>query len=85
MVNAQHNFNGSARSKPSLSNAYTVLGVDKNTSDANLKKAYRRLISQHHPDKLVAKGLPEEMIKLANEKTHEIKSAYELIKQTRKK
>jgi len=83
MVNAQHNINTS--SKPSLSSAYTVLGISKNTSDADLKKAYRRLMSQHHPDKLVAKGLPEEMIKLANEKTHEIKSAYELIKQSRKK
>ena len=84
MVGAQHNFNGSSSSKPSLSNAYTVLGIDKSVSDVDLKKAYRRLISQHHPDKLVAKGLPEEMIKLANEKTHEIKSAYELIKQQRK-
>ena len=37
-------------------------------------------MSQHHPDKLVAKGLPEEMIKMATEKTQEIKSAYELIK-----
>jgi len=85
MVNAQHNFNGNVSSKPSLSNAYTVLGIDKSISDADLKKAYIRLISQHHPDKLVAKGLPEEMIKLANEKTHEIKSAYELIKQARKR
>ena len=82
MVNAQQNIN--TRNKPSLSTAYAVLGIDKSTTDTELKKAYRRLISQHHPDKLVAKGLPEEMIKLANEKTHEIKSAYELIKNSRK-
>lgn len=37
-------------------------------------------MSQHHPDKLVAKGLPEQMIKMATEKTQEIKAAYELIK-----
>jgi DnaJ like chaperone protein len=42
-------------------------------------------MNQHHPDKLVAKGLPEEMIKLATEKTQEIKEAYELIKNTRGK
>jgi DnaJ like chaperone protein len=40
-------------------------------------------MSQHHPDKLVAKGLPEEMMKLATAKTQEIKTAYELIKETR--
>ena len=85
MVGAQHNFNGNASTQASASDAYAVLGVDKTISDAELKKTYRRLISQHHPDKLVAKGLPEEMIKLANKKTHEIKSAYEMIKQNRKK
>lgn len=71
-------------SQPSLSNSYAILGVDKDISDSALKKTYRRLMSQHHPDKLVAKGLPEEMIKLANEKTGEIKSAYEMIKNSRK-
>jgi DnaJ like chaperone protein len=85
MINAQHNFDDGASSKPTTANAYAVLGIDENTSDADLKKTYRRLISQHHPDKLVARGLPEEMIKLANKKTHEIKVAYELIKQSRKK
>ena len=49
-----------------------------------LKKAYRRLMSQHHPDKLVSKGLPEEMIKVATEKTQEIRKAYDLVKNSRK-
>ena len=40
-------------------------------------------MSQHHPDKLYAKGLPEEMIKLATEKTQQIKSAYEQIMASR--
>jgi DnaJ like chaperone protein len=48
-----------------------------------VKRAYRRLISQHHPDKLVSKGLPEEMMKMAAQKTDEIKKAYEQIKEAR--
>ncbi|VAW60503.1 DnaJ-like protein DjlA [hydrothermal vent metagenome] len=70
--------------KSSLPQAYAMLGIDPDTSDRELKKTYRRLMSQHHPDKLVAKGLPEEMIKLANQKTSEIKAAYEQIKSSRK-
>lgn len=67
----------------SLSEAYKLLGVTKESTDAEIKKAYRRLMSQHHPDKLIAKGLPEEMIKLATEQTSEIKLAYEQIKKSR--
>jgi DnaJ like chaperone protein len=72
-----------AREKHSLANAYRILGVGEDTDDAGVKKAYRRLMNQHHPDKLISKGLPEEMIKLATEKTREIKAAYELIKASR--
>jgi DnaJ like chaperone protein len=67
----------------SLPDAYAIVGVEKSVSDADLKKAYRRLMSQHHPDKLVAKGLPDEMIKDATAKTQQIKSAYELIRESR--
>ena len=66
-----------------ISEAYAILGVTKNNSDAEIKKAYRRLMSQHHPDKLISKGLPEEMIKIATQKTQEIKAAYEQIKTSR--
>jgi DnaJ like chaperone protein len=66
-----------------LTEAYGVLGVDKNASDAEVKKAYRRLMSQHHPDRLIAKGLPEEMIRLATEKTQTIKAAYEQVMESR--
>jgi DnaJ like chaperone protein len=69
--------------KAQLAEAYEVLGVDENASDAEIKKAYRRLMSQHHPDKLVSKGLPEEMMKLATEKTRQIRDAYDRIKQSR--
>ncbi|MCW8956260.1 MAG: co-chaperone DjlA [Gammaproteobacteria bacterium] len=84
MVGAQqHYVNQPARERATLKDAYAVMGVSRDVSDSDLKKAYRRLMSQHHPDKLVAKGLPEEMIKLATEKTQDIKAAYEQIKQAR--
>ncbi len=85
MVEGQQHYAGSAQgtSKVTLGDAYAVLGVDKNTADAEVKKAYRRLMNQHHPDKLVSKGLPEEMITIAKEKTQEIKAAYEDIKKSR--
>lgn len=81
MVGAQQTHSQTQR--PSIDTAYAVLGVSRDISDAELKKTYRRLMSQHHPDKLVARGMPEEMIKLANQKTGEIKSAYEQIKKSR--
>ncbi len=69
--------------KSSLKHAYQLLGVDEAVDDTALKKTYRRLMSQHHPDKLVAKGLPEQMIRDATEKTQQIKAAYELVKNSR--
>jgi len=87
MVGAQQQYSqqsSTSSSLPTLNQAYAVLGVDSEVPDSSLKKSYRRLMSQHHPDKLVAKGLPEEMIKLANQKTAEIKAAYEQIKNSRK-
>lgn len=65
--------------KIELKDAYAFLGVDANADAKEIKKAYRKLISQHHPDKLIAKGLPENMIKLATEKTQKIQKAYEHI------
>ncbi len=62
-----------------LNEAYAILGVSKGDTKAEVKRAYRKLMSQNHPDKLVAKGLPEEMIKLATEKTQRIQKAYDLI------
>lgn len=67
----------------SLENAYAILNVSADAGDQEVKRAYRRLISQHHPDKLVSKGLPEEMMKVATQKTDEIKKAYERIKEAR--
>ena len=71
------------REVPRLDDAYRVLGLDKSASDSELKKKYRRLMSQHHPDKLVAKGLPDEMLKMATEKTQQIQKAYDRIRESR--
>lgn len=67
----------------SLQNSYEVLNISQNTTDDEIKKAYRRMMSQHHPDKLIAKGLPPEMIKVATQKTQQIKKAYETLKKSR--
>ena len=68
---------------PSLEDSYRVLGVEEDASDADIKKAYRRLMSQNHPDKLAGKGLPESMREMAKERTSEISNAYERIKKAR--
>lgn len=87
MIIASANFNqangqshtGSFTSDQQLENAYKILGVNKEASKQDIKKAYRKLMSQHHPDKLIAKGLPAEMMEVAKEKTQDIQGAYDLI------
>ncbi|WP_416138732.1 co-chaperone DjlA [Halomonas sp. HK25] len=74
---------GAGEQGPSLEDAYRVLGVDQDASDAEIKTAYRRLMSENHPDKLAAKGLPESMREVAKERTSEIGSAYERIRTAR--
>ena len=83
MIQAEVKLARGGDAGPSVADAYAILNVSPDVSDADLKRAYRRLMSQHHPDKLVAKGLPEEMMKLATEKTREIKQAYDRIKEAR--
>ena len=63
-----------------LTAAYDLLGLRPGASLPELKKAYRKQMNQHHPDKLVARGMPEEMVEIATSKTQDIKAAYELIK-----
>ena len=67
-----------------LSHHYAVLGLDNNAELPEVKKAYRKLVSEYHPDKVVSKGLPEDFIKFAEEKFREINEAYEAIQSTRK-
>jgi DnaJ like chaperone protein len=63
--------------------AYRVLGIEQSASDAELTRAYRRLVSRNHPDKLVANGLPESMVAAAHERTKQVLAAYELLKRHR--
>jgi len=66
-----------------LGDAYIALGLMPDASDAEIKRAYRRLISENHPDKLAGRGLPESMRQVAEERTREINLAYDLIKESR--
>lgn len=59
---------------------YAILGCDRNDSDEDIKKQYRKLVSDYHPDKIASKGLPEEFTKFANDKFREIQEAYEVVK-----
>jgi DnaJ like chaperone protein len=67
----------------SLSECYAELEVDASITDQEVTKAYRRQMSRHHPDKLVANGLPESMAQMAKEKTQRIQEAYEGIRAAR--
>ena len=69
--------------QPSVDDAYRVLGIEPRASDAEAKLAYRRLMNQHHPDKLRARGMPESMIPVAEAKTREIRAAWETVRGAR--
>ncbi len=66
-----------------LQDSYAELEVGSQASDQEVTKAYRRQMSRHHPDKLVANGLPESMAQVAKEKTQRIQEAYETIRAAR--
>jgi DnaJ like chaperone protein len=73
----------SARDAATLSDCYAELEIDSTLTDQEVTKAYRRQMSRHHPDKLVANGLPESMAQMAKEKTQRIQEAYEGIRVAR--
>ncbi|SET04832.1 DnaJ like chaperone protein [Nitrosomonas marina] len=85
MVINQTRFAGgqSVTSGDALEEAYKALGVGRRSSDQEIKRAYRKLMSQYHPDKLTGQGLPEEMVSVATEQAKEIQTAYDLIKKHR--
>lgn len=84
MVLNQSRF-GSHQINPAeaLDDAYKALGVTKDSTDQEIKRAYRKLMSQYHPDKLMGQGVPEDMIAVATEQAKEIQLAYDLIKKNR--
>lgn len=67
----------------SIDDAYRILGVSASDDEKVIKRAYRKRMAEHHPDKLVSKGLPEQAMEIAKKKAQDIQSAYELIKQKR--
>jgi len=62
---------------------YATLVCDRNDSNDHIKRQYRKLVSDYHPDKIASKGLPEEFTKFANDKFREIQEAYDVIKKER--
>ncbi len=69
--------------RSALDEAYEVLGVGAGATDAEVKRAYRRQMSENHPDKLVARGLPESMLEVAKQKTQAIQAAWERVREAR--
>jgi DnaJ like chaperone protein len=68
---------------PSIAQAYAKLGLTEKATDSEIKRAYRKLVSQYHPDKLVSRGLPEEMMEIAKTRVRDINTAYDQVKQAR--
>ncbi len=83
VLNQSHFAAGQAAPAAALDDAYKALGVSKDSTDAEIKRAYRKLMSQYHPDKLIGQGMPEDMIAMATEQAKEIQVAYDLIKKSR--
>lgn len=80
-----YQYAGGKPHKDVVAEAYQVLGVTESDTDAVIKKAYRKLMSEHHPDKLIAQGLPEAAVKQATERSQVIQQAYETVKKQREK
>jgi DnaJ like chaperone protein len=74
---------GAAPPQKRLDDAYAALGLTPGATEPEIKRAYRRLMSQNHPDKLAARGLPESMREIAEERSREINAAYDLVKTAR--
>ena len=72
-----------ARYVKSVNKAYAVLKCEETASNEELKKSYRKLVSEYHPDKIASKGLPEEFTTFASDKFKEIQEAWDSIKKER--
>jgi DnaJ like chaperone protein len=75
---------GRQTSAADITLAYQALGISPTANDAQVRRAYRKLISEYHPDKLIGQGLPKDMIDVATERSQEVQTAYDLIKKSRK-
>ncbi len=83
VLNQSHFAGGQVNAATALEDAYKALGVARESTDQEVKRAYRKLMSKYHPDKLIGQGLPEDMIATATEQAKEIQLAYDLIKKSR--
>ena len=83
VLNQSHFAGGQTPTASRLDDAYKALGVSKESSDHEIKRAYRKLMSQYHPDKLMGQGVPEDMIAVATEQAKEVQVAYDLITTSR--
>jgi DnaJ like chaperone protein len=72
-----------SRYAPDFEKYYAILGTTSRASDDEIKRQYRKLVKEYHPDKIASKGLPEEFTKFANDKFREIQEAYDRVKQER--
>ena len=68
---------------PDRENPYLILGITPEISDEDLKKAYRRLVRENHPDSLISRGVPKELVDIAHDKIAAINTAYERIQKER--
>ena len=83
VLNQTHFGGGKITTEAALDDAYKALGVTKESTDAEIKRAYRKLMSQYHPDKLIGQGMPEDMVAMATEQSKEIQLAYDLVRKSR--
>ena len=68
---------------PDQSDPYVILGVSRDAGDDEIKSAYRKLVRENHPDRLVAQGMPQEFVDLANERLATINAAYDRVRPER--
>ncbi|WP_147305012.1 co-chaperone DjlA [Alkalilimnicola ehrlichii] len=69
--------------RQTLQKAYDLLGIPETATDQEVKRAYRRCVSRHHPDRMVAQGLSDSEVQAAARRTHEIREAYNEIRRVR--
>lgn len=86
MIRAQKGFKRSPAGDADarrVRNAYATLGVDPESSNDEIKKAYRRLMNRNHPDKIAGSNPEAEVVAEAERRTREVRSAYEMLKARR--
>lgn len=76
-------FSATTRELSGADDAYAVLGLSRSAGDDEIKQSYRKLVREHHPDRLVARGMPEEFVDQATKTVAAINAAYDRIARER--